>query len=240
MEWQDEGLVLTTRRHGENSVILEVLTARHGRHAGIVRGGAGRRLSPHLQPGTGLALTWRARLEDHLGSFTVEPVQARAGLLAGRDSLAALASAAALVVFALPERDPVPQFYLRTLRLMDALEAGGGLAAYAHWELALLSELGFGLDLSACAATGAETDLVYVSPRSGRAVSREAGRPYAEKLLPLPEFWRSGAAAAPPEQIRAALRTTGFFLQERLCPALGKPSLPPARHRVLDRVPGSA
>lgn len=241
MEWQDEGFVLLSRRHGEGAAILEVMTAAHGRHAGLVRGGGGRRLAPHLEPGTGLDLTWRARLEDHLGTFLVEPRRSRAGVLADRLSLAGLQSMTALLSFALPEREPAPALYAESLALLAAIEAGGFLPAYARWELQLLSELGFGLDLSACAATGTTEDLAYISPRSGAAVSRSAGAPYADKLLTLPAFFLDDRAEeAPAKESLAALEATGYFLFHRLCPALGKRALPPARQRLVDRVAAGA
>ncbi|RMD93283.1 MAG: DNA repair protein RecO, partial [Alphaproteobacteria bacterium] len=152
MDWRDEGFVIAVRHHGESAAILEAFTAGHGRHAGLVRGGAGRRLAPVLQPGTQLQLTWRARLEEHLGSYTVEPLKARAGAVMGdRLALAALGSVCALLSFALPEREPHPRLYERTLKLLDILgEDRDWPLVYLIWEAALLEEAGFGLDLSAC------------------------------------------------------------------------------------------
>ena len=185
MDWRDEGILLTARRHGESAAIVEVFTARHGRHAGVVRGGGSRRMAPVLQPGSRLAVEWSARLEEHIGTFRVDPIGARAAaIMADPAALAALAAMTALVAATLPERDAHPDLYARSLALLDALAAAPDWPArYAAWELALLAELGFGLDLAACAVTGATQDLVWVSPRTGRAVSprrrRSLGRPPA-------------------------------------------------------------
>lgn len=235
MDWRDEGFVIAVRRHGETAAILEAFTAGHGRHAGVVHGGAGRRLAPVLQPGTQLQLTWRARLEEHLGSYAVEPVKARAGAVMGdRLALAALGSVCALLSFALPEREPHPRLYERTLKLLDLLgDDRNWPLAYLIWEAALLEETGFGLDLSACAVTSATEDLAYVSPKSGRAVSRAGAGEWAERLLPLPRCLL-GAGEATAEEIAAGLRTTGHFLEHRLAPALGERPLPAARRRLVE------
>ncbi len=236
--WRDEGVLLSARRHGENDAIVEALTAEHGRHAGVVKGGGGRRRA-QLQPGAQVALAWRARLEAHLGAFTIEPLRDRAGaIMAQADALAALSSVSALLSAFLPEREPCADLYARTVGLLDALAAGPGWGArYALWELDLLAALGFGLDLSACAATGAVEDLVWVSPRSGRAVSAAAGAPYAARLLALPPFLRTGGAATP-DDIAAALRLTGWFLEHRAAPAFGLAASPPARARLAARLGG--
>ncbi len=234
--WRDEGVLLSARRHGEADAIIEALTAAHGRHAGVVKGGGGRRLA-QLQPGTQIALEWRARLAEHLGTVRVEPVRDRAGaIMADADALAALSSAAALLCAFLPEREPCAALYARTVALMDALAAGGAWgAAYARWELDLLATLGFGLDLSSCAATGATGALVWVSPRTGRAVSAAAGAPYADRLLALPPFLLGEGAAAPGD-LAAALRLTGWFLDRWAAPAFGLETAPPARARLAARM----
>ncbi len=231
MEWRDEGMLLSTRQHGETSAIIEVFTAAHGRHAGVVRGGTSRKIAPILQPGAQLDVTWRARLDEHIGSFTVEPVRARAAaLMSDRLALAALGSAAALLSFALPEREPHPALYARTLALFDAFATDAGWPGdYLRWELALLEELGFGLDLTRCAATGATDELIYVSPRSGGAVSRAGAGAWADRLLPLPEALRQGTGG-----VAEGLRTTGHFLEKWLAPALGDRPLPPARTRFAE------
>ena len=236
MEWRDEGVVIAVRRHGESAAIAELFTAGHGRHAGVVRGGAGRRMAPLMQPGAQLQATWRARLEDHLGVFTVEPLRSRAGLLADRDALAGLNAVCALLHFALPEREAHPTLYARTMTVLEMME-GSELwpLAYLRWEMALLEDLGYGLDLSRCAVTGAAGGLVHVSPKSGRAVSAEGAGPWAERLLPLPpEMLGEGAGALP--GVLAGLRTTGHFLSAWLAPAIGERPVPEARARLMDRL----
>ena len=192
MDWRDTGILLRTRKHGETSVILDVFTQGHGRHAGVLRGGTSRKIAPSLQPGAQLDLTWRARLEDHIGSYTVEPLRSRAAAaLSGRLALAGLNTVTGLLAFCLPERQPHDALYLKTERLLDLLGQDEiWPLAYLRWELALLDDMGFGLDLSECAVTGVREGLVYVSPRTGRAVSREGAGEWADKLLPLPPCLR--------------------------------------------------
>ena len=235
MDWRDEGILLAVRPHGESSAIIETLTREHGRHAGLVRGARGAKLAPVLQPGTQLALEWRARLVEHLGHFRIEPVRSRAAaIMADRAALAALNAIGALLVTLLPEREPNEPVYHGTVALADALAeaAWDWPARYARWELDLLTALGFGLDLASCGATGATEDLAYVSPRSGRAVSHGAGGAWADKLLPLPGFL-IGPGAPTIGAVREALRLTGFFLEHRACPALGRDALPEARGRLV-------
>ncbi|QDC11065.1 DNA repair protein RecO [Oceanicola sp. D3] len=235
MEWRAEGVLLTTRPHGENAAIIEVFTAERGRHAGVVRGGAGRRMSPILQPGAQLDLTWRARLEDHLGAFTVEPMRARAaGVLGDRRALAGLGAVTALLSFVLPERAAYPGLYTRSLTVLDLIEEASDHwpLAYLRWELALLDEMGFGLDLTTCAATGARDGLVYVSPRTGRAVSESGAGEWAAKLLPLPPC----LMGEPPEsagELMQGFETTGYFLEHQLRASLGEKPLPGARGRLM-------
>jgi DNA repair protein RecO (recombination protein O) len=233
MDWRDEGLLLAMRPHGETSAIIEVLTAAHGRHAGVVRGGASRKMAATLQPGTGLALEWRARLEDHLGSFTVEPLRSRAHLLGDRLALAGLTSACALLRAALPEREPHPGLWPVTRDLFDALGQEGWTSAYLRWELRLLDELGFGLDLTVCAVTGTAEGLAFVSPRTGRAVTRAAAGDWADRLLPLPEGL-TGEGPLAPQAVAAGLALTGFFLDRGLRPVLQDKPLPEARSRLVD------
>jgi DNA repair protein RecO (recombination protein O) len=234
IEWEDQGAILAVRPHGEGSAIIEVFTRSHGRHAGIVRGGLSRRRAGQLQPGAQVAVVWRARLESHLGAFAVEPVRSRAAQAMGdRLSLAGLSSVTALLSAALPERDPHPLFYDRTILLLDLLgQTAVWPLAYLQWELALLEELGFGLDLTACAVTGRAEDLAYVSPRSGRAVSRAAAGAWADRLLPLPPVLR-GAGEAGDAEVAAALGTTGWFIEHRLLPGLGDRPMPAARGRLV-------
>ncbi|MEQ6201907.1 DNA repair protein RecO [Sulfitobacter sp. HNIBRBA2951] len=235
MDWRDQGILLSARRHGETSAIIEVFTPSHGRHAGVVRGGTSRKIAPILQPGAQLDVTWRARLEDHIGAFTVEPVRSRAAVAMGdRLALAGLNAVTGLVSFCLPEREVHLPLYARTESLLDLLgEADLWPLAYLRWELALLEEMGFGLDLSSCAVTGATEGLVYVSPKSGRAVSREGAGEWAERLLPLPDILR-GEGAGDDAEIAQAFQTTGYFLSERLAADLGSKPLPAARARFVE------
>ncbi|MEM1129270.1 MAG: DNA repair protein RecO [Pseudomonadota bacterium] len=235
MEWRDQGALLTTRRHGENGVIIEVFTAEHGRHAGMVRGGSSRRMAPVLQPGAQLDLTWRARLDDHLGTFAVEPLRGRAAaLLSDPLALAGLNAVCGLLSYCLPERACYPDLYARTQSMLDLLSATPAWPlAYLQWEMALLDEMGFGLDLSACAVTGRSDGLAYVSPRSGRAVTEEGAGAWADRLLPLPPVML-GAGAADNGEIARALRTTGHFLETHVTARSQGAPLPPARARLTD------
>lgn len=234
MEWRDQGIVLVCRKHGENSVILEAFTPEHGRHAGVVRGGASRKMTPALQPGGQVDLVWRARLEDHIGSYNVEPLRSRSGVLSNRLALAGLNAVTALLTFCLPDREPHPKLYLRSEQLLDLLGQNEiWPLAYLQWELALLEDLGFGLDLGSCAVTGTQDGLTYVSPRTGRAVSRDGAGEWADRLLALPPCLR-GEGEAPDEEVLMALRTTGYFLMHKLAPQLGNKPLPVARGRFID------
>ena len=234
MEWRDQGIVLATRRHGETSVIAEVFTPTRGRHAGVVRGGTSRRLRPILQPGGQVDLAWRARLDDHLGHFTVEPVRSRAGAMDDRLALAGLNAVCALLIFCLPEREAHPALYQRTESLLDLLGRGDiWPLAYLRWEVSLLEEMGYGLDLSACAVLGRNVPLDYVSPRTGRAVSAVGAGDWAARLLPLPPVLK-GEGDAPDHEIAQAFRTTGHFLANHMAPDLGNRPLPDARQRYVD------
>jgi len=237
MDWRDSGILLAVRRHGESAAIIEVFTEQHGRHAGVVQGGASRKFAPILQPGAQLALTWRARLEDHIGTFSVEPIKSRAsGLMEDALRLAAFGAIAGLLTQAMPEREAHPAMYLQTLTLLDHLATGEDwIADYIGWEMLLLRDLGYGLDLSECASTGSRDDLIYVSPKSGRAVSQGGAGEWAAQMLPLPPVMRGGAVAGG-EDIINALKTTGYFLEHRLFPALGREKLPEARARLLSRL----
>lgn len=219
MQWSDDGLILGVRRHGETSVVLELFTRAHGRHLGLVRGGRSQRLRPTLQPGNTVRVTWRARLDDHLGAFSVEALNARAGRLMERaDSLHGVGHLAGLLRL-MAERDPHEALYETAEIVADHLDdPEAGPALLVRMELAVLAELGFGLDLSECAATGATEDLIYVSPKSGRAVGREAGAAYAERLFALPPFLIArGANAAPTrEDVAAGFALTGHFLGRRV------------------------
>ncbi len=237
MEWRDTGILLSSRPHGEAAAIVELFTPEHGRHAGVVRGGTGRKLSPHLQPGAQLDVTWRARLEDHLGSFTVEPLRARAALvMSDRFALAGMNAVLAILGFALPEREPHPDLYQRSEALLDLLGQNEiWPLGFLQWELALLDELGFALDLRSCAVTGVTEGLVYVSPKSGRAVSAAGAGDWADRLLPLPPVMR-GEGEASDAEILTALGTTGYFLEHHLAAQLHGRRLPAARQQFLDRL----
>lgn len=237
MEWSDDAIILGTRKYGEADALVDLLAHREGRYCGFVRGGMGRRQRGILQVGNGVQASWRARVEANLGSMTLELKVAIAAQLFDRPSrLAALSGTAALLLAALPEREPHPKVYealaeLLHLLMDDRIGEEEWAVALVRFEAGLLGELGFGLDLSACAATGEVGELIYVSPRSGRAVSAEAGRPYKERLLPLPAFML-GRAEADREDIRAGFAVTGYFLERRLLAPLGR-SLPDARARML-------
>ncbi|MBI1170356.1 DNA repair protein RecO [bacterium] len=229
MEWRDEGVLLSMRPHGESAAIIEVFTQTHGRHLGVVRGGGARRMAGVLQPGAQLALTWTARLDTHMGNFKAEPVHARAALLSDRGALTALNAVCALLHGSLPERDPHPSLYARTTALLDLLDARGAWQiAYLMWEVSLLEEMGYGLDLGACAVTGSTQDLAYVSPRTGRAVSRQAAGDWVPRLLPLPRVLTLHDGT--PAEVAEGLHLTGHFLAR----ALPDAPLPEARNRLID------
>lgn len=241
MQWTDEGIIIGTRRHGESSLIVELMTAHHGRHLGLVRGGRSRRHQPVLQPGNSVAATWRARLDEHLGNFALEPTVQRAARLIG--SATGLYGVQILggLLRLLPERDPHPQLYEALAAILDWLDdpvAAGSLIV--RFELKMLDELGFGLDLERCAATGEAGNLAYVSPRSGRAVSRDAGARYGDRLLALPRFLIEGPETVPaPADVRDAFRLTGFFLARHVFEPRGLEP-PDARARflaLLERAP---
>jgi len=237
MQWTDEGIVLGVKRHGEGSAILELMTREHGRHLGLVRGGAGSRLRPILQPGNRVAATWRARLDEHLGNYTVEGLElAAASFLAVAQAVYGVTHLGALCRL-LPERDPHPQLYEALdevlTGIIDARLAGPYVVRF---ELQLLSELGFGLDLGECAATGTTIELIYVSPKSGRAVSRAAGQPWQDKLLRLPGFLGQTPAAEPSAaDVTDGFAMTGFFLSRHVFEPRGLP-LPDARASFINAV----
>ena len=234
MDWSDEGVVLAARPHGENGLIASLLTRAHGRHAGFVSGGMSRRTRPLWQPGNLLAVAWRARLSDHLGNFAGELRAAHAAhALDDAVQLAGLSAACAVLEAALPEREPHPGVFEGLCALLGALGHAGWPAIYVHLELGLLQELGFGLDLKACAITGSRDDLAYVSPRSGRAVARRAAEPYKDKLLALPSFLTSGGLPTDDREIASGLALTGHFLERHVFWPHNKP-LPAARSRIME------
>jgi len=239
MRWQDEAIVLSARRHGESSLLVHLLTRGRGRHAGLVRGGQRPKARAVWQIGNAVLVNWSARLAEHLGTLTGELAHGyAASLIDAPARLACLAAAAAVADAALPEREPHRAAFDGLVALFDALEADRGwMPLYVRWELALLAELGFGLDLARCAASGTAENLVYVSPNSGRAVSQSAGAPYRDRLLRLPPFLRAQAETAPPTaaDARDGLALTGFFLAARVFAPEGK-NLPPARARFVAAV----
>jgi DNA repair protein RecO (recombination protein O) len=239
MEWTDEGIVLGVRRHGEAHTLVELMTPQHGRHLGLVRGGVSHKLRPILQPGNGVRAVWRARLDEHLGSYVIEGMQLRAErLMLSATASYGIQTLAALLRL-LPERDPHEGIYHALNEIADRLDEPDYAAALiVRFELMLLAELGFGLDLTECAATGEEADLIYVSPKSGRAVSGKAGEPWKEQLLLLPAFL-VGEAEHSPADVAAGFTLTGFFLSRHVCEPRGI-ELPEARAALIATVARSA
>ena len=236
MQWTDEGIVLGVKRHGESSVILELMTHERGRHLGLVRGGTGTRLRAVLQPGNSLRATWRARLDDHLGHYLVEGLNLRAaGFLAAAHAVHGVTHLAALCRL-LAEREPHGHIHDALESILDALDNAAAVAPLvARFELAFLAELGFGPDLASCAATGETAELIYVSPRSGRAVSRAAGEAYRDRLMRLPGFLRSDVEPVSGADLADAFALTGFFLERHAFAPRGLP-LPDARARFVAAV----
>jgi DNA repair protein RecO (recombination protein O) len=241
MEWVDEGIVLSARSHGENAAVVTLLTAAHGRHAGLVPGGQGRMARPVLQPGNRVQAKWRARLVDHLGTYTLDLAAAQASLwLDSQEILAIISSACAVTEASLPERQPMPGVYAGLATLFSLQDADLWAPVYIKWEMALLQALGYGLDLSQCAASGKTENLAFISPRTGRAVCLEEGEPYQDKLFPLPAFLIGGGSWNAAD-ILQGLEITGHFLSRHvfanphsrhLIPRDG--DLPQARQRVLE------
>lgn len=217
MQWQDEAIILGVKRHGETSVIAEVMTRSRGRHLGLVRSGRSRTMQPVLQAGNRVDVIWRARLDDHLGEYRIEPLQLRAAQLMETATAVYGVQAMGALLRLLPERDPHPHLYQALDVILDNLhdpvDAG---ELFVRFELAVLNDLGFGLDLTECAATGLRTDLIYVSPKTGRAVCRTAGAPYAERMLSLPAFLGEGQKAADRDSLAAAFRLTAHFLNRHV------------------------
>jgi len=233
MQWVDEGIVLGVKRHGEGSAIVELMTRAHGRHLGLVRGGTGSRLRPILQPGNSVAATWRARLDEHLGNYTVEGTRLRAAAFLGAAHAVYGVTHLAALTRLLPERDPhadIDAVLEGILEHLDEPERAGALVV--RFELMMLAELGFGLDLDQCAATGGTDDLIYVSPKSGRAVSRAAGEAWQDKLLRLPRFLIGDEEKPPATDIADGFEITGFFLARHLFDPRGL-MMPDARRQFI-------
>lgn len=237
MDWTDEGIVLGARRHGEANAILEVMTRAHGRHLGLVRGGSGSRMRPVLQPGNVVRVTWRARLDEHLGHYTVEGLRLRAGEFMIAAHAAFGVTHLAALCRLLPERDPHEQVHDMLAAILDHLtDRALAAALIARFELQMLTEFGFGLDLDQCAATGATADLIYVSPKSGRAVSRSAGEPWRDRMLRLPAFLREEFESEPAaSDLSDAFALTGFFLERHVLEPRGLP-MHDARGSFIDAV----
>jgi DNA repair protein RecO (recombination protein O) len=235
LEWRDEGLVIGVKRHGETSAIIEALTKAHGRHLGLVRGGRSARLQSLLQPGNSLGLVWRARLDEHLGSYAIEPLNLRAGRLIASGLALAGVSYLGTLLRLLPERDPHESLHEALEIIADHLDlVEVAPALIARFELQVLAECGFQLDLERCAASGARDDLIYVSPKTGRAISASAGAPWRDRLLALPAFLRADDPSTAPTagELADAFRLTGFFLERNLFGARGLP-MPDARRAFL-------
>ena len=237
MEFHEEAFVLSARAHGDTGVVVDLLTETHGRHAAFVAGGASRRMKPFLQPGARVIADYRARTSDHLGSARLEPVgEGPSALFDDGLALTGLAAAAAVAQGALPEREPHPGAFLAFEALMAAFQIPSVWPAiFVRFEAGLLEDLGFGLDLSRCAVTGSMDDLLWVSPRTGRAVSREAGAPYADKLLKLPPFMLGAQAGLGEGDVRAGLDLTGHFLEQFVFHPQNKP-IPSARVWLVDKL----
>jgi len=238
MEWSDEAIVLSLRPHGETSGILEALTRNHGRHLGLVRGGVSPKRRAVLQPGNRVKVTWRARLSENLGVFIAELETARAhAMFESRSSLAGLNAIAAVANAVLPEREPHGAAFESAEALLEAIaehEFADWGPLFVRWELGLLDELGFGLDLSRCAATGTTENLIYVSPRTGRAVSAEPGAAYRDRLLALPPFLAGGKPTeATRDDLAAGLTLTAHFLELWVLMPHNR-DVPEARQRLLD------
>ena len=237
MEFEDDAFVLSARAHGEAGAIVELLTAHHGKWAAHVAGGASRRMKPFLQAGAQVTVRYRARISEQLGSATLEPVgEGPSALFDDPLALAGLAAAAAVTAGALPEREPHPGAHTAFEALVSAFALDAiWPAVFVRFEAGLLADLGFGFDLSKCAATGSTDDLIYVSPRTGRAVSREAGEPYKDRLLALPPFLLAAQSRLAPGDVGAGLTLTAYFLEAFIFNPMNRP-LPPARLWLLDRL----
>jgi DNA repair protein RecO (recombination protein O) len=241
MDWSDEGIILSVRSHGETAAVAELFTRQHGRHLGLVHGGRSRKMRPVLQIGNHVEAVWKALLADHLGHYALELRHAYAAQV--MDDAAALAAMASMTALGrlLPERDPHPNLFDVTMFVLSFLDDPAVWPALlVRWEMVLLDELGFGLDLAVCAATGKTSDLRYVSPRSGRAVSAAAGEPYKDRLLTLPSFLRAGAPGpVTQEDVKAGFALTGRFLETRVLRPR-EMTMPEARDRLLSYLWGAA
>lgn len=230
--WQDQGIIIHIHPHGEHGGIVSVLTEQHGRHAGFVHGMQSAKNKSHYELGTLVDIEWSSRLSENLGQFKLESKQGFAAyVLDDRQKLKALQSLCAITHLTLPEREPAEGVFQATLAFLESLQTDIWAPAYVYWEVGLLNALGFGIDLTQCAASGVTEDLIYVSPKSARAVSRAGGAPYKERLLPLPGFLvRQGEFND--ESIADGLKMTGYFLQHRVLGMTPNLTLPDVRHRL--------
>jgi DNA repair protein RecO (recombination protein O) len=237
LDWSDDAIVLSARKHGETSLITNLLTRDHGRHSGLVRGGANQRNRGLFEPGNLVRVHWRARLSDHLGTFQCELTKAvAADLMENRLKLSGLCSICAVSDVALPEREAHRALYESFLILIDTFPDNFlWPTIYVKWELGLLQELGFGLDFSSCAVTGETKNLAFVSPKSGKAVTINAAAPYKHLLLKLPSFLTQSNKTGTIEDIQQALKLTGYFLNRH---AFGTypGNAPAARNRFIERI----
>ena len=235
MKWEDEGILLSSRSFGENNAIIEVFTSSHGRHVGLVKYANSKKNFSLLEPGMQLNLVWTARLSEQLGIFSVDKVKSRtSALIQSKQRLLGFNSLVSLLLLSFPEREPFHRVYEATINLVNAMTSDfHWLGLYVHWELLILAELGFGLDLSECAVTGSNIDLIYVSPKTGKAVSEKAGREWKNKLLALPQFLieSNDVIETNPVIISNGMSLTGYFLEKWLLQALEELSLPEARKR---------
>lgn len=245
MQWSDSAIVLSARRLGERSAIVHVLTSEHGLHAGVDKAAFGKARRGVYQPGNMVQAHWQARLAEHMGMISCELMEPVASyLLDDRIALAAMTSATQMIEAVLMERDPQHDMYEHLCLLLQHLCSGDRehwLLRYVQLEYALLECSGFGLDIASCAATGKTTDLCYISPRTGRAVCKEAGQPYHDKLFPLPSYWQKESGDKIPAygSLMEGLRICGYFLSERVFSTRAK-RIPQARERLLSLLAGSA
>ena len=237
MEWRDHGILLSSKKHGETSAIIEVFTPNHGKHLGVVRAGTSRKLAPILQPGAQVNLTWRARLQDHIGTFSVELSRSRSAIaLSDRLALSGLNAVVATLRSVLPEREAMGEFYEATEQLLDHLDQSDIFPLiYLKWEMFLLETMGYGLDLTTCAVTGKTSDLLYISPKSGHAVSTHGAGQWKDRLLPLPVVM-IGKGSGDKVEVLAALNVTGFFIENHLFKGLGLDRVPYARAHLLELI----
>jgi DNA repair protein RecO (recombination protein O) len=237
-EWSDRAISLGLRRFGETGAILEVFAREQGRRRGLIYGGASRTKRAPMQSGNTLAVTWKARVEDSLGFFSLAETEfERASVhMANGEALAALSAITEILAAVLPEGEPKPALYDAAETLLDQLSNEDVWPAlFVRWELGLLTMLGYGLDLSRCALSGSNDGLTHVSPKSGRAVRGSEAGDYLSRLLPLPAFLSDSRAPATPQDIHNGFRLTGHFLGERLFADLNKP-VPEARFLMIDRL----